>query len=127
MHGTLTHWTAAASLSERWAPTPEEAVRFAMRVRVFTDGQNELVVAATNDLPAAEMLVDWHQQLAPNWRSLAPLPRQVTPLEFKAANGTGWSVLEVHPSPPALVTEGLWIFDPNRTLMDVVRERKAQR
>ncbi len=127
MQGTTAHLPPTGSSSERWAPTPEESARLELRVRVFSDGENELVVAASTDLPPAELLVDWHQQLAPNWRSLAPLPRQVTPLEFKAFDGTGWSVEAVSRSPRDLVTEGLWIFDPTRTIMDVVRERKAQR
>ena len=127
MHGTSTALTPSALPAQRWAPTPEESERFDVRVRVFSDGDNAVVVAAATDLPPAELLVDWHQQLAPSWRGLAPLPRQVTPLEFKSADGTGWSVLEVNRAPHALVTNGLWIFDPNRTLMDVVRERKAQR
>jgi hypothetical protein len=127
MHGTLNFIQPSSSPSERWERRAEESTRFAMRVRVFSDGGNKLVVASASDLPRSELLSDWHRQLAPGWRSLAPLPRQVTPLEFQASDGTGWSVQSVNHEEHCLVTEGLRVFDPNRTLMEVVREQKTQR
>lgn len=116
-----------ADQGNAWNPSGDESSRLGTRTRRFTVGGDTLEVAAASNFPPANVVANWHRFLEPAWRDLLPLPRQVTPLGFSAADGTGWSLVEVNPSACSLNTDSLWLYDPNRTLMDVVRERKAHR
>jgi len=127
LHGTQFTPLPADAPGSAWKPTPLESNRLGARVRLFTDDTDTLVVAAADGFPPAHVIANWHPYLEATWRNLLPLPRQVTPLGFAASDGSGWSFVEVHSKACFLVTEGVWLFDPKRTLMDVVRERKAQR
>lgn len=110
-----------------WSVTREEGKHEGQRYRVFESGGDRLHVIAAGALPtpSAERMVEWHLASGANTRTLEPLPGRVVPVEYAPAAAGGWRLKGCRNEQRVLNLREVWAFDPNRSLMDVVRERKA--
>lgn len=110
-----------------WSVTHEEGKHEGQRFRVFASGSDRLHVIAAGALPtpSAEQLVEWHLASGVDSRTLKPLPGRVVPVEYATAATGGWRLKGCRNEQRVIDLQEVWAFDPNRSLMDVVRERKA--
>lgn len=110
-----------------WVPATEEGWFIDRRYRVFLADGDSLWAVEGSGLPSAELLADWHRMLDPAARPLSPLPGKVAPVAFACPGCAGWRFTAWSAAPCSLATNGVRMFDPERTLMDVVREQRPQR
>lgn len=110
-----------------WSVTRDEGKHEGQRYRVFESGGDRLHVIAAGALPTptAERMVEWHLASGANSRTLEPLPGRVVPVEYAPPAGGGWRLKGCRNEQRVLELQEVWAFDPNRSLIDVVRERKA--
>ena len=112
--------------TRRWSPSSVEGVVLGRRFRMFVDGGDTLQVAQPDSLPESTVIADWHRHVV-SASGLEALPRGIVPVAFQGTNGMRWRLLEVQRAPCSLVTSGILLFDPRRTLQDAVREHQRQR
>ena len=110
-----------------WQPTGSEGrTEAGDRFRVFGCDGAALEVRSLNETDASILtsLTEWHEFLKPDL-SIAPLPGKTFPLAFGANGQYVWRFAGCRAQPTEVLTHGGMLFDPNRTLMDAVREKQA--
>lgn len=110
-----------------WQPTATEGrTELGDRFRVFESNGAAIEVRGLNPSDASLLpsLAGWHRFLKPDL-ALAPLPGKTYPIAFKANGQDIWRFAGCRTQSNVVLTRGGMLFDPNRTLMDAVREKQA--
>lgn len=110
-----------------WSAAGEEGKHEGLRFRMLESGGYRLKVIRAGELatPTPSMVSAWHRTVDSGWRPLEPMPGQIVPVGFTDPHGAGWQLNGCRSERHVVNLVGVWAFDPNRSLMDVVRERKA--
>lgn len=127
-HRGLTQHVQVKPVGAPWEATREEGVHGGMRFRAFGRRGDTLSVVSERDVPdaSAAMIAEWHAVAHAGWPSLAPLPGRALPVAYASGSGGHWSMEECGPSVEVIDLRDVLVFDPARTLMDVVREQKER-
>lgn len=121
--GAMIHWPMNNLQEEGWEPTREEGLSEGVRFRVFESELDSIWCIGGVPSAQARLIADWHQTLGLAARPLLPLPGKSFPVQFSGATGAHWAMQSRMENQVTIPLSGVLIYDPNRTIMDVVRER----